>query len=400
MAIEKIKIAAKKFITKNSVRQSLAAVRHGIIALKERSKAGGKIDEAVDSAAIDQFNDADIITISSIAIMLSDAKSKADSPFITSMKKADIEAVLLSFCKDTYSFTNIEQLNELFSKDYYKRKVRIYLSHTVSHVKKSIRATLPKRQSGKKARKICNTYVEKICESLNTFESVKYIMALSGNDEISDSKRNYKLDHLGEYYRDALIYLVDVLLTCTCISKMLFVERMIRNIDENSEFYRIIKNMTQSTDNHNLIISKSRPIYKQYYKGELGSLNGDDLLYGMAITIMINKITKKEKDISEKQRLDSEISNLNDFIESINMWLDSLAVENNIEDIGTLILQKITCTIHGDYTLLVKALAQLTSFELYYRKQVIYYVKERAKERYLKGDFNIEKDESMNINDI
>jgi len=399
LAIEKIKKVAKNFIVKYHASR-LFAVARGFVDSIKRIKTNGRADEEPDPAIVSRFDDADIITISSIAIMLSDAKSKTDSPFIVSMKKADIEAVLLSFCKDTYDLTDIEQLNSLFSKDYYKRKVRKYFSSTVSHVKKSIRATLPKKQSGKKARKTCNTYIDKICESIKNFETVKYIMALSGNDEISDSKRNYKLDHLGEYYRDALIYLVDVLLTCTCISKMFFIERMVRNIDEKSEFYRIIKNMTQSINNHNLIISKSRPIYKQYYKEELGNLSGDDLLYGMAITIMINKITKKEQESLEMQRLESKISNLNDFIESMNTWLDSLAAENKVNDIGTLILQRITHTIRDDYSLLINALAQLTTFELYYSEQVMYYVKERDKERYLKGDFNIEKDEIINISDI
>lgn len=397
MAIGKIKVIAENFITKSPARRFFAPVRHGIIALASRTKARGEADEQQDNMIISQFDDADIITISSIAIMLSDAKSKADSPFLTSIKKADIETVLLSFCKDTYNLTDIEQLNGLFSKDYYKNKVRKYLYRTVSHVKKSIKATLPKQRSGRKARKTCNIYIDKICESLNNFESVKYIMALSGNDEISDSKRNYKLDHLGEYYKDALIYLVDVLLTCTCISKMFFVERMVRNIDEKSEFCRIIKNMAQSTDNHNLIISKSRPIYKQYYREELGNLSGDDLLYGMAITIMVNKINKKEAESPETLSPGSDMPNLSDFIESMNAWIDSLAVENKTKDIGTLILRKITCTIHGNYALLINALAQLTSFELYYKRQVMYYIKERDKERYLKGDFNIENDEIIDI---
>jgi len=340
-----------------------------------------------------QFDSLDMITTSAIAIMLSDTKTKAASPYIQSLKKPDIRVILLKFCQDTYFATDIEQLNKLFSKSYYKWKILRYLGKVTVFVKRGIGDSLPRRVAFRKARVTKNRFITKICETINTFESVKYISALSGNEEISDSKRNYKLDHLSENYKDALIYLVDLLLTCTCISKMLFVERMIKKMDPNSEFNKIITNMALSIDNHNLIISKSRPIYKQYYQSELGYINGDDLLYGMAITIMVNRVKKIAIRDTDILQINKESQNTLEFKQSMLKWLDGLSIHDSVEDVGTLILQKINLSIKGNYGMLTNALQELTNWENYYSQRVAYHKKERDRERYLKGDFEKEKEE-------
>jgi len=344
-----------------------------------------------------QFDNLDMITTSAIAIMLSDTKSKTVSPYIQSLKKPDIRVILLKFCQDTYFATDIEQLNKLFSKSYYKWKILRYLGRITVFIKRGIGDSLPRRVAFRKARITKNRFINKICETINTFESVKYISALSGNEEISDSKRNYKLDHLSENYKDALIYLVDLLLTCTCISKMLFVERMIKNINENSEFNKIITNMARSIDDHNLIISKSRPIYKQYYQSELGYINGDDFLYGLAITIMVNRVKKVEIKNREILKINTQQQNTRDFKQSMLIWLDELSRDDNVDDIGTLILQKITLSVKNNFGLLINALQELTNWENYYSQRVLYYEKARDRERYLKGDFEQEKEELIRI---
>ena len=178
---------------------------------------------------------------------------------------------------------------------------------------------------------------------------------------------------------------------------MLFVERMIKKMDENSEFNKIITNMAQSIGNHNLIISKSRPIYKQYYQSELGYINGDDLLYGMAITIMVNRVKKVAIKNTDILKIYTEHKTTRDFKQDMLKWLDNLSKDDNVSDIGTLILQKITLSIKNNYGLLTNALQELTNWENYYNQRVAYYKKERDKERYLKGDFKKEQDEIIKI---
>jgi len=368
-----------------------------------RSRAASRIDyrNDVDAGSVEeqvkrQFDNLDMITTSAIAIMLSDTKTKAASPYIKSLKKPDIRMILLKFCQDSFFATDIEQINKLFSKSYYRWKVTRYLGRVTVFVKRGIGDSLPRRSALRKARITKNRFINRICETINTFESVKYISALSGNEEISDSKRNYKLDHLSENYKDALVYLVDLLLTCTCIAKMLFVERMIKRMSPNSEFNKIITNMAQSISNHNLIISKSRPIYKQYYQAELGYLSGDDLLYGMAITIMVNRAKKTEIKNTDILHITRE-QDTRSFNQSMRKWLDDLSRYDAVDDIGTLILQKITLSIEGNYGLLTNALQELTNWENYYSQRVAYYKKERDRERYLKGDFEKEKEELVKV---
>jgi len=340
-----------------------------------------------------QLDDLDMITSSAIALMLSDTREKSASPYIRTVKKPDVRVLLLKFLQDTYFATDIEQINELFNKSYYKRHINKNLRAITVFIRQRIEDTLPRKGAMRIARQTKNKFIEKACETINSFENLKYITALSENEEISSSRRNYKLDHLNENYKDAMIYLMDILLTCTCISKMLFVERMIKNMDENSEFNQIIKNMALSINNHNVIINKSRPIYKQYYQAELGYINGDDLLYGMAITIMVNRIRKVDFGNIDILYIDTNYNTANELAEDMYMWLDEMAKHNVIDNIGTLILQKITLSVRGNYGLLTTALQELTNWENVYNQRVQYYLKELDKERYLKGDFDEEEEE-------
>jgi len=356
-------------------------------------KASREKMQMLDHEIRAQFDELDMITTSAIAIMLSDAKRKSESPYIDGLKVPDIRKVLLSFCKDTYPATDMEQLRELFSAKYYKRKIRRYLGRVTVFVKRGISDSLPRKGAFRKARVARKRFLNKICETINTFESVKFIAGLSGNEEVSDSKRNYKLDHLSENYRDALIYLVDLLLTCTCISKMLLVERVVKRLDGSCEFVKIITNMAREIDDHNLIISKSRPVYKQYYEEELGYINGDDLLYGMAITVMVNRIRKTDDKAPEILHIYNRADEALLFEADMLKWLDELAVTGDTVDIGALILRKITQSIKGDFELLTKVLQELIDWEDFYYRRVSYHVKERDKERYLLGDFEKEKAE-------
>ena len=150
-----------------------------------------------------------------------------------------------------------------------------------------------------------------------------------------------------------------------------------------------------SIDDHNLIIKKSRPVYMQYYQDELGCINGDDLLYGMAVTIMVNRAKKISKKYTDVKITEGKPSGTGTFEQDMLIWLDGLSKDNNHEDIGTLILQRTIHSIHDNYRLLINALRNLTNWEDYYFERVSYHKKERDKERYLKGDFEKEKDEFL-----
>ena len=336
-----------------------------------------------------QFDKMDIMTTSAVAIMLCETKERAMSRHIRQLEKANLQAMLLNFCKDTYFATDIRQIEKLFTGKYYRNKTKIYLKKLDGFVKSGIRVSLPKDVPASRIRNQKNIFINKACSTIRTFESVKYTPALSGNEEWSRSMRNYKLDHLNDCYKDALIYMVDILLTCTCISKMLFIERMIDKMDENAEFHQMIKNMSNSFSDHNTIISKSRPLYKQYYQSELGYISGDDLLYGFAITIMVNKM-KNNSPITNNSAnsIFSESDDVAGFRERMLQWLDNLAGEEGVGDVGMLILYCIKTRISDNYGFLITALSELTAWEEYYHKRVAFNEKEMERKRYLSGDFS------------
>jgi len=117
----------------------------------------------------------------------------------------------------------------------------------------------------------------------------------------------------------------------------------------------------------------------------------------MAITIMVNRAKKVAINNTEILQINQGITNTREFKQDMLKWLDNLSKEDKVEDIGTLILQKITLSISNNYGLLTNALQELTNWENYYKQRVAFYKKERDKERYLIGDFNKEKEEIVTI---
>ncbi|MCL2079707.1 MAG: hypothetical protein FWH17_07695 [Oscillospiraceae bacterium] len=401
--------SAKRSNNRQAADNPANAEQPGVWTLTKRGDCrlfGGR-DGEFEAAVLRQFDDLDMITVSAIAIMLSDTNAKAASPYIKALEKTNIKPVLLKFLKDTYYAADIGQINKLLNKSYYKKIIKKYMRRTVVFVKRGVSDSFPKKNMwlAKRLRRSslqAKTYIDKVCQTIDTFESVKYISALSGGEEISASRRNYKLDHLSDNYKDALIYLFDFLLTCTCISKMLFVERMIRKMPADSEFAKIVSNMAKSIDNHNTIISKSRPVYKQYYQPELGYISGDDFLYGMAVIIMVNNIKKTAQLDLDALKIGGRGQNLHEFNQDMRSWLDSMAREKVYPaaktdmpylpalDIGTLVLKKVALSIQNNYNLLISAFGELSNWEEYYGGRVGFYEKERDKERYLRGDFGQE----------
>lgn len=354
----------------------------------------GKDNDSVRQEINDMLDSLDMITASAVAIMLSETNAKAATPFIKDFVRLDIKPVLYEFLEETYDVTDIRELDIIFSKKYYRRKINKYLRKIVVFVSRGVSDTLPDNMWFVRrmtvSSKQTEAYIDKICETINTFESVKFMPALSGNQEVSGSKRNYRLDHLNDHYKDALIYLVDLLLTCTCITKMIFVEKMIRRITADSEFVRIIENLTNSIADHNQIIKKSRPVYKQFYQSELGYVNGDELLYGMAVTIMVNFIRKTEPINKDIFKLEYTPTNMTELNNNMMRWLDILAKWNYATDVGTVILQRITLLIKEDTNLLLDAFGELLNWEDFYNKRVDFHMRAREREQYLKGNIDRE----------
>ena len=339
----------------------------------------------------ENFYDLDIMTIHAIAKMIGETREKHRSVFNTDMPEVNISELVMAFCKDSQKMEDEHELNNLYSDTYYINKINKYCSELSTYIKFRIRETLPS-QNRSKYIEFYNRYINIFMESMPSISSLKFYKTISKHGD--DSSVSSLFENLDYRFKDSFRYLIDVLATCTSISKMIFVERKVKQLNENSEFYKIVYNMAKEIKDIDIIINKSRPVYDEFYKSTLGFIN-DELLYGIAIAIMTNRIN--HKDISKKDEeivniQDERITNLSVLDNHMREWISNVAENHRSLEIDRYILYKITNTIDiTNFDLLLNSLGRTNEYANLYYGHVEHNNKVSDKDRYLKGNFEKEK---------
>lgn len=343
------------------------------------------------------FTHLDIMTIHAIAKMLSENKEKHNAIFNQDMPEVDICNLIMNFCKDSQRIENEFELNSLYTTKYYIKKINKDCSKLSNYIKSKIRETLSSQNKNNYV-SIYNQYINIFLETMGAYTQTKFYRTITSNKNGELAKyKDYGINEKVDYrYRDCFIYLIDLLTTCTCISKMLFIERKVAKLNIENEFYKIINNMTNEIKDVNMIIEKSRPIYDEFYKSDLGFIN-DKLNYSIAITIISNKINNKK--ISKKDEVILNISGnkINDFDTydlEMNKWIGEVAYKYRNLDIDIYIVFKTINSIElVNFNLLLKALSMVNEYSKIYYIEVDHNNKATDRERYLTGNFEKEKNE-------
>lgn len=343
----------------------------------------------------ENFCDLNIMTIHAIAKMIGETREKHNSIFCSDMPEINISSIIFEFCKDIQEIENEFQLNNLYTKQYYLSKINKCCVQLKDYTKEKIRKSLPYSERSNYMQ-FYNKYLNIFLESMSTFSGIKFYRTISNNGQQYDMDKNFGEDLIDHKYRDAFLYLIDALATSTCIAKMIFIERRVKNLDNNAEFYKIIYNMSNEIVDIDTIIKKSRPIYDEFYKTELGFIN-DELLYGIAVANLANRIINKE--ISDEDKIilnivDKKINNLDEFDNYIKKWILEIADNYRFLKINKYIIFKIMESINlSNFELLLEALGKTNEYSKLYYDNVEFNNKKSDKERYLKGDFEKEKKE-------
>ena len=245
---------------------------------------------AYENVIKENFHDLNIMTVHAIAKMISETRERHDSVFDENIPEVNISEIVMAFCKDSQRIQDEYELNNLYNSNYYKYMANKYCTALCSHIKLKVKSLLP-YQSQNRYLEFYNNFIDILMEAMPGVAGLKFYKAVSvyGDDSAVDSA----FENFDYNIRDAFRYLADVLATCTCISKMIFVERKVKDLNDKDEFYNIISNMSKEIKRVETIIEKSRPIYDEFYKTSLGFIN-DELLYAIAITILVNKINNKK----------------------------------------------------------------------------------------------------------
>ena len=353
----------------------------------------------------DTFKNLDIFSSVIISRMIGESKEKSISRNNYDMPKIDIEKLIISFYLDMVMIKNEGELNSLYTTQYYMSKINNDCSELSKYIKKTIKDILPPENKGRYI-EFYNNYLNTMLGTMKAFVDSKYYRNILKNEgqEYSD-ELFFNSNSLDIRFRDAYAYLIDVLATSTCIAKELFVRDQVKQLNSESEFYKIIANMLNEIKDIDTIIKKSKPIYDEFYKSSLGYVE-DEMLYIIAIDIMTNNmknIQNSEEDekvlaVLNREEKINDISEINKYLEK---WILSVAYTYRNLEIEKLTVIKIYKEINKDNTnLLLYSLGEVKRLSKLYYDSVDHNEKKSDKDRYLKGDFNKEKKEFSEMNNL
>ncbi len=342
------------------------------------------------------FINLDVITMHAIANMVSETKEKHKSIFNDDMPEINMSDLVMSFCKDIQTIENEYELNNLYTSKYYINKISKECSQLSNYIKVKIRKSL-NSQNKSRYTEVYNNYLKIFMEAMDTYVGIKFYRNVSSNSDELEKYKDYGVDESVDYtYRSCFIYLIDLLATCTCIAKMIFIEKKVSQLDHEHEFYKIISNMVNEIKDNDIIIKKSRPVYDEFYKSDLGFIN-DELHYGIAITIIANKINDKSFSKKDETILDigkEKINDLSTFDNVMKKWINAIADKYRTLDVERYIIFKTINTIElKNFDLYFKSISNVNEYARIYYFNVEHNNKASDKDRYLNGDFEKEKKE-------
>lgn len=390
----------KVFIDKNSNNYMKISKKNDIFhrfynKIIEKHNAKVKAILEYEQEIRNSFTHLDLLTMHAIAKMIGENKEKHNTIFNQDMPEIEISNLIMSFCKDSQRIENEFDLDNLYTNQYYINKINKDCSQLSNYIKSRIRETLPSQNN---YISIYNQYINIFLDTMNTYTQTKFYRTITSNKsgELAKCKDYGINDNVDYRYKDCFIYLIDILTTCTCIAKMLFIERKVAKLSDDNEFYKIINNMTKEIKDVNMIIEKSRPIYDEFYKSNLGFIN-DELNYSIAITIIVNKINNKSFSKKDETVLDINDNKINDFDTydlEMKKWINVVADKYRNLDIDVYIVSKAINSIElANFDLLFKALSMVSEYSSMYYFKVQHNNKAADRERYLNGDFEKEKKE-------
>lgn len=342
------------------------------------------------------FINLDVITMHAIANMVSETKEKHKSIFNDDMPEINMSDLVMSFCKDIQCIENEYELNNLYTSKYYINKINRECPQLSNYIKVKIRKSL-NSQNKSRYTEVYNNYLKIFMEAMDTYVGIKFYRNVSSNSDELEKYKDYGVDESVDYtYRSCFIYLIDLLATCTCIAKMIFIEKKVSQLDHEHEFYKIINNMVNEIKDNDIIIKKSRPVYDEFYKSDLGFIN-DELHYGIAITIIANKINDKSFSKKDETILDigkEKINDLSTFDNVMKKWINAIADKYRTLDVERYIIFKTINTIElKNFDLYFKSISNVNEYARIYYFNVEHNNKASDKDRYLNGDFEKEKKE-------
>lgn len=269
----------------------------------ERERFKKEIFEQHKKVIIRNFNNLDVFMIRTIGKM---ANAIHNSDLNNELfGKVNLSDIIIDFCKDTNDLDDIDIKFPFDDPDYLKEKINKHFTEFEKFIIRTIKPVFPDTYKWE-VDDIYYDLTKMISDNSSIYMSA-FLSELMGSEKIElnfNLKPIYADSKILKYYTNFINivkYIIYLLLTGMCIAKLIFIEKKIRKLGPNNEFYKIIYNMARELKDIDLIIEKTRPLYNEFYKDVLDFID-DDILYRIAITMMVNKINS-EKQINNSNRI-------------------------------------------------------------------------------------------------
>lgn len=192
------------------------------------------------------------------------------------------------------------------------------------------------------------------------------------------------------------------MLTGACVAKLVFIKEKIKLLKRDSEFYRIISSIKKEFKDTNIVIEKSKSVYDEFYKRNLGLIDSGSPLYNIAIKIIVRKINDEEeldKNILQITNIENYTSK--SFENMMDNWIYKVSKEHRFLKIEPYIIYKILHSISAsDFSLFLEALSKTNEYVSNYNTYVKRHNAMEERKRYLNGDFSKEKIEINILRDF
>lgn len=285
-------------------------------------------------------------------------------------------------------YINIEEDFTYLTNSFYKKVINKYCRKLYLDVLKLMRMDV-----GKNCINLYNDSMNVLFNTMDTLVDLKFIDAL-GKSNNSDMYDKVGLRHFDDSYKKEITYLIDILVTFVCIIKIMFLESKIKLLDKDNEFYKIVKNISKEINDIDVIVDKVKPIYNEFYRNELGNINNEVLFMLTLLIIDNNDLVFSEKDDKILNITDTLWVNYEDIIYNMNDWIKYIAYNYRSIDPGLYVTIKINKNVSmDDFNVYLKVLSNYQNYIDEYYRLVDLNNKTSDKERYLKGNFEKEKEE-------
>lgn len=350
---------------------------------KERAERERLEQEKWEKETIKRFNNLDSFigyVISKLMAKTNEKLRNIDADLHLKIKDiSNIKNIIVDFCNDTKYFNSIYEFDKLFNTSgYFKEKIlklnfkgsyKIRRAMSYSKIIESISDNIPQ-------------YLNNLFDEIAVDEDLEFI---------PDLNLGYSLC-IGEC-EDAFLYMTCLLLTGACVAKLVFIEEKIKLLKRDSEFYRIISSIKKEFKDTDIVIEKSKSIYDEFYKRNLGLIDSGSPLYNIAIKIIVRKINDEEeldKNILQITNIENYTSK--SFENMMDNWIYKVSKEHRFLKIEPYIIYKILHSISvSDFSLFLEALSKTNKYVSNYNTYVKRHNAMEERKRYLNGDFSKEK---------